>query len=66
MAICNRCGREFNYMQELKDQKLDIYLKTEERDINGKKIKKWRHMYTCPMCDAEMYGKFIERYAEKL
>ena len=62
MAMCDRCGKEFNYMEELHRQRMDIYLKVDDIDINRQKIKKWKHIYLCPECDTEMcrfYGDFV-------
>lgn len=59
MAICDRCGSEFNYMDELRNERMDIYIKVKDRDINNKAIKKWKHIYLCPKCDDDMW-RFYE------
>lgn len=60
--ICDRCGAEFVYMQELtRSLKMDIYVKREFTNINGKRDHRWERCRLCPDCDTEMYAKFIEK-----
>ena len=64
--LCERCGAEFIYMDELKEQKLDIYVKVKVKDINGKTIHRWVHAPLCPDCDKDMFRHYQAGIVEKL